>query len=99
MGVKSIRYSLIIICKGKVERDREGEEEKRASEPSDFLPCLLCSWWSQLAVGGGVAVAVGELGMQISLSALAAPPGAQMNYSDLVLTECVYRYMCVEVLV
>lgn len=30
-----------------------------------------------------MAVAVGELGMQISLSALAAPPGAQMNYSDL----------------
>lgn len=59
------------------------EEKKQATQRLPVLP-VLCSWWSQLAVGGGVVVAVGELGMQISLSALAAPPGAQMNYSDLV---------------
>lgn len=62
------------------------ERERREGEHAGQLPVLPlpCSWWSQLAVGGDVVVAVGELGMQISLSTLAAPPGVQMNYSDLV---------------
>lgn len=85
----------MFLCVREGGKDREGEREKernterewkKESKRAQRLPVLpvLCSWWSQLAVGGGVAVAVGELGMQISLSALAAPPGAQMNYSDLV---------------
>lgn len=46
---------------------------------SKRLPALLIPWpwWSQLAWGGGVVGVLGELGMQISLSALAAPWGCR----------------------
>lgn len=78
MGVKSVRYGLQdCVCASECVWEREGVHVWK------WLPVLPFpwSWWSQLAKKGGMVVTVGELGMQISLSALAAPRGADELHS------------------